>query len=138
MNNATRIKSHYEKFMKKLPIEKKERLKDRMGRVLEYIETRTNIQLLENYIHYFYERPERVWDYMKDDGLIIVDDPERVMDTLELSETEYRGDFKVFLNRGEAAPVISFSGKDDFQDIQGSDAFTPLQKQIKTDRRCNY
>ncbi|NLP30739.1 MAG: transcription-repair coupling factor [Clostridiales bacterium] len=133
---ATRIKSHYEKFMKKLPIEKKERLKDRMGRVLEYIETRTNIQLLENYIHYFYERPERVWDYMKDDGLIIVDDPERVMDTLELSETEYREDFKVFLERGEAAPddFGAFSGQDDFFKIYERGPillFTPFQKQIK-------
>ncbi|NLY70610.1 MAG: transcription-repair coupling factor, partial [Clostridiales bacterium] len=104
--------------------------------ILECIETRTNIQLLENYIHYFYEKPEMVWDYLSDDGLIIVDDPERILDVLNLSETEYREDFKIFLERGEAVPddYGAFAGQDDFLKIYEKSPlflFTPFLKQIK-------
>lgn len=133
---ATRIKTAYNAFSKKLTGEKRERLSGRLERILECIETKTNIQLLENYINYFYERPEYLWDYMDSEGLVIIDDPDRVCETVELAEKEYREDFKTLLERGEAAPddYKSFSGEHEFLSVyrtRPAFVFTPFQKQIK-------
>lgn len=133
---ATRIRSSYQTFSKKLPGEKRERLLERQERILECIETRTNIQLLENYIHYFYEDPDFLWDYLNASGMVIVDDPDRVMEALELAEKEYREDFKTLLERGEVVSddYGAFSGQQEFLRIYRSRpvfVFTPFQKQIK-------
>jgi transcription-repair coupling factor (superfamily II helicase) len=133
---ATRIRSSYQAFAKKLSGEKRGRLLDRQERILECIETKTNIQLLENYIHYFYEEPAFLWDYMNPKGLVIVDDPDRVTEALEVSEKEYREDFKTLLERGEvvAEDYGAFSGQQEFLQIFRSRpafVFTPFQKQIK-------
>ena len=133
---ATRIKEAYEAFAKKLTGEKREKLASRQGHILESLETATNIQLLEHFIHYIYEKPEFLWDYLKDGGLVVVDDPDRVAEAMELVEKEYQEDFKVMLDRGEAMPedYEAFSGFDDFQQIYRQRAafvFTPFQKQPK-------
>ncbi|MGI6734123.1 MAG: transcription-repair coupling factor [Anaerovoracaceae bacterium] len=133
---ATRIKETYLAFAQKLPGEKREKLLSRQGRILESLETATNIQLLEHFIHYLYEETQFVWDYLKEDGLVVVDDPDRVAEVLALAEQEYQEDFKVMLDRGEAVPedYEAFSGFGEFQQIYRNKAafvFTPFQKQLR-------
>ncbi|MGI6727319.1 MAG: transcription-repair coupling factor [Anaerovoracaceae bacterium] len=133
---ATRIETEYNAFLKKMHGERRKKLTERLGRVMEYIVTQTNIQFLENYIHYFYEQPEFLWDYLLPDGLVIIDDPNRVMEVLEFSEKEYEEDFRVLLERGEVVTedFNAFSGSQEFLQIyEGRPVFvfTPFQKQIK-------
>jgi transcription-repair coupling factor (superfamily II helicase) len=133
---ATRIKNSYETFMKKLPGEKREKLQERLGRVIGSIETGTNIQLLEQYIHYFYENTEYLWDYLKPTGLVIVDDPDRIRETLDLAEKEYHEDFKTILERGEliSEDYGAFPSREDYSQLYNGRAvflLTPFQKQVK-------
>ena len=133
---ATRVREAYQAFSRKLPGEKRERLLDRQGHIVESLETFTNLQLLENHIHYLYEETGFLWDYLQDGGQAIVDDPDRVAEVLELAEKEYQEDFKELLERGEIVPddYKSFSGLSEFMGIyQGRAAyvFTPFQKQLR-------
>ena len=64
-----------------------DRIEKTRDELTDYIERTANMQLLENYIHYFYEKPEYLWDYMAD-GKVIIDDPDRIYETLELRDRE--------------------------------------------------
>ncbi len=133
---STRIREAYEAFAGKLPGEKRERLLARLSHILESLETVMNLQLLENYIHYIYEETAYLWDYLKDGGAVIVDDADRVTESLEQTEKEYQEDFKELLDRGDTVPedYQVFSGPFEFRKIyQGRAAFvfTPFQKQLR-------
>lgn len=135
---ATAIQSAYTSFQKKLTGEKREKLQERLARVLGSMETGSNIQLLEQYIHYFYENPHVLWDYLSPNGVVIVEDPDRIRETLELAEKEYQEDFKTLLERGELVPEDygAFSGGEQLETLYGDRnktifLFTPFQKQIK-------
>lgn len=131
----TRIRAEYESFSKRLSKEKREKLSNLLERLSEYIETQTNLQFLENYIHYFYERPGYIWDYLNGKGLIIIDDPARVREALEISEKQYQEDFKLALSKGDAAPgdYQAFFGPEVLPDAYKKHPvflFTPFHKQI--------
>lgn len=134
---SEKLKSKYEAYIKKQEDgERKERLIRRKEQLLEYIENSTNVQLLESYIHYFYEEPEHIWDYMNENGILVVDDPDRVWEAVKLKESELKEDFKSLLERGQVIPK-------DFQVMSGLDdltkayqrgltfLFMPFQKQPK-------
>ena len=78
-------------------------LEKRRDTLLGYIEDMTNIQLLENYVRYFYDEPEYLWDYMQD-GYVIIDDPSRIFEFLDAREAELSEDFRTMLERGEVVP----------------------------------
>ena len=121
--------------MAKKDEETAEKLRSRRDELCEYIENTANLQLLENYIHYFYDSTEYLWDYMEK-GMIMIDDPDRIYEALELRENELKEDFKVLLERGQ---VISrdetlISGKNDFFKIYNRKnvaVFTPFPKNIQ-------
>lgn len=101
----------------------------------EYIENISNLQFLENYIHYFHENTEHLWDYM-DSGCVMLDDPERIFELLELREHELKEDFKVLLERGEAVPkdAALITGFDDLKYVlerKNTVIFTPFPKRVK-------
>lgn len=136
---ADRIRKEYGRQIKKYDkageTDKKENLEKRLGYITEYIEKVNNIQMLENYLHYFYEDMQYLWEYMTD-GLIIVDDPDRIYEAVELRETERREDFKVLLERGQAVPYDYriFSHKEDLYRIYEREnvyVLTPFAKKIK-------
>ncbi|WP_130862187.1 transcription-repair coupling factor [Bacilliculturomica massiliensis] len=119
--------------------EEKENLRQRRGQLLEYVETATNLQFLENYIPYFYQETAFIWDYLGKNGLIMLDDPDRLYEALGVYEREGKEDFTVLLERGRVAAADSelLCGKKDFQHVlaQGQTkslfVFTPFQKQIR-------
>ena len=43
-----------------------ETLEKRRDQLCEYVDNISNVQLLENYLHYFYESTEYLWDYRSD------------------------------------------------------------------------
>lgn len=133
---AERIGQEYDAYAKRRKGEQKEKLISRKEQLLDFVKSSTNLQLLENYIHYFYEDLEHLWDYMKPDGVLMVDDPDRVFETLKLRDQERKEDFKTLLERGQVIPndFGIFSGIEDLTKAYDRGLtvfFTPFQKQIK-------
>lgn len=136
---ADKIRKEYGRQIKKYDkageTDKKENLEKRLGYITEYIEKVNNVQMLENYLHYFYDDMQYLWDYMTD-GLIIADDPDRIYEALDLRDAERREDFRVLLERGQAVPCDYriFSHKEDLYRIYEREnvyVLTPFAKKIK-------
>ena len=133
---AEKLTKAYDTFAKKLTGQQRDRLLQRKGQLLEFIENTANVQLLENYIHYFYDDTEYLWDYMSSDGIVMLEDPDRIREVLEFREKEDKEDFKTILERGEAVPgdFKAFPGKTDLDSLYRKPTvvlFTPFQKQLK-------
>ena len=71
--------------------------------IKEQILSIRNLELLPNYLQYFFEETEYLWDYLKD-GRVLVDDPDRIYETLELTDREAEDDLDVMIERGLAIP----------------------------------
>lgn len=135
---AAAIEKEYEKQARKLePVsqEAAKRLRETSAQVCECIEQLSNMQLLENYIHYFYDETEHIWDYM-DSGRVMLDDPERIFELLDLREQELKEDFKVLLERGQVIPKDSslIGGIYELKEVlarKSTVIFTPFPKRIK-------
>lgn len=93
-------------------------LSERRDQLLDSIETMTNIQQLENYMDYFYEEPEFIWDYMEE-KIVIMDDPNRIYEGVETRSKELKLDFEVFLEQGKvvSSDIRNFSGKKELLEI---------------------
>lgn len=77
------------------------RLIMRKNELIGYIDKLDNTALLESYVHYFYDDTEYVWDYMLG-GTIVIDDPVRVCEHLDLRQKELQNDLEVMIERGQA------------------------------------
>lgn len=102
---AVRIGQAYEDYAEGKNDALKEKILQRRDRLVEYIQTGTNIQVLENYIHYFYKKTEHLWDYLSDEGIVVLDDYDRILEKLEFSQQETEEDFETTVSRGEAIPL---------------------------------
>ncbi len=112
-----------------------ENLKTRRDQLVEFAENCMNLQQLENYLYYFYDETEYIWDYMED-PIIMIDDPARILDAMEARDKEASEDFKTLLERGQAVPsdLKNFSNKSDYLKLyeqKQAYLFTPFQKTIK-------
>lgn len=136
---SAKIRHDYDKAASKALREGKEELasdiRSNADRLIEYINEAENIQLLENYLHYFYDHTDYIWDYMED-GNILIDDPDRIYEQIELMEHEMSSDFSVMLERGQVIPgdEVSLITEKDFQKaVHYRDVviFTPFPKKIR-------
>ncbi len=137
---AEKVEKAYTKQAKKLSekaefLEASHHLENRRDRLVEYIENVSNLQLLGNYLHYFYEDTEYLWDYMGQ-GTLIVEDPDRISEFLETRSKEQKQDFQTMLERGQIAPedMKMMTGKDDL--MRGYRhrplyIITPFPKQVR-------
>ncbi|MFV0517538.1 MAG: transcription-repair coupling factor [Aminipila sp.] len=142
-----KINKEYSAYIKRLnnkqektkqEIRKIQQLEKRKEELLEYVSNKTNIQLLENYIHYFCEETSYLWDYLPEDSMIMIDDPDRIVETLEARVSELKLDFEVFLENGYVIPkdFNAFANDKDYFNIYNHPLvylFTPFQKRIKGD-----
>ncbi|MBQ9180456.1 MAG: transcription-repair coupling factor, partial [Firmicutes bacterium] len=115
--------------------ERYNKLPARRDQLLESIDTLTNIQHLENYMDYFYEETEYIWDYMQS-PTVIIDDPGRIYEGLRARMTEFEEDFETFLERGLVVKDDrgNFPGIDDYFKLYSKEDVyfcTPFQKAIK-------
>ena len=132
------IKKEYGKQAEKLretAPEASEKLRETAAQICEYIDNVSNMQLLENYIHYFYEKTEYIWDYMQSQS-VMIDDPERIFEILDMREQELKNDFEVLLERGEAVPKDAklIGGIYDLKEVlamKQTVIFTPFPKRIR-------
>lgn len=116
-------------------LERGRNLETRRNQLVEFTENCMNLQQLENYLYYFYDETEHIWDYMTD-PVIMIDDPARVLESLETRDKETSEDFKTLLERGQAVPaeLKNFSNKNDYLELYGMETaylFTPFQKTLK-------
>lgn len=133
-----KIRREYEAQAKRIEGKNKEaalKLEEIKEQICEYIEKLSNVKYLENYIHYFHEDTEYLWDYMSE-GVVMLDDPERITELLQLREKELKEDFKVLLERGEAVPKDArlITGEADLREVlnrKSTVVFTPFPKRIK-------
>ena len=79
------------------------KLSDRRDRLVAYAENGENIQLLENYIKYFFDDTQFLWDYM-DDCHIYLDDLARIEDVIEAASAEKMTDFENYIEEGQVIP----------------------------------
>lgn len=129
----------YDRNIKKL--EKKDHdedvirnLKQRKEQLAGYTENMINIQYLENFLNYFYDETAYIWDYMND-PVIFIDDPARILETLEVREKEMADDIEALVSagRGVGEDFRTVSGQDDYfrlYDMEGY-IFTPFTSTIK-------
>lgn len=116
-------------------LERGRNLQQRRDQLVEFAENCMNLQQMENYLYYFYDEIEYIWDYMND-PLVIIDDPARILDSLEVRDKETAEDFKTMLERGQAVPseLKNFSNKSDYlklYEMETAYLLTPFQKTIK-------
>ncbi|MDD4122046.1 MAG: transcription-repair coupling factor [Eubacteriales bacterium] len=133
---AEKLGKAYDTYGRKLAEPQRERLLERKNQLLEFIGSTANVQLLESYIHYFYDDTEYLWDYMNSEGIIMLEDPDRIREVLDFREKEDREDFNVILERGEAVPgdYKAFPSKTDLSQLYKQNLiflFTPFQKQLR-------
>lgn len=133
------IKAAYDRRIKAL--EKKEdssetvhNLKQRKAQLLEYAESMINLQYMEKFIDYFYDETMYIWDYMDNPG-IFIDDPARILETLEAYEKERADDIEAILaaGRGIGEDFKALSGQKDYFRLYEKEGyiFTPFASTIK-------
>ena len=134
-----KIREAYDKQIRKL--EKKEpgteliyQLKQREGQLLEYAGSMINLQYLEKFLNYFYQETMYLWDYMQQPELFI-DDPARILETLEVWQKERRDDIEAILSsgRGIGEDFQSLSDEKDYFRLYEKPGyiFTPFTGTIK-------
>lgn len=135
----TNIRSAYGKAIKKL--QKKEdntevihNLRQREAQLMEYADSMINIQYMEKFINYFYDETMYIWDYMKNPR-IFIDDPTRILETLEVYEKETADDIDALLSAGKAIgdDFNALSGQKDYFKLYEKEGyiFTPFAGTIK-------
>lgn len=138
---AEKIREEYTNQAKKLLkkgdeyIDAVKRLESRRDELCEYIEGQVNIELLSNYMRYFYDEIEYLWDYMEA-GTVYIEDPGRIMELLQARSKELKVDFDIMLQRGDIVPgdYNLITGIEDFQKIYSKERvylISPFPKKIK-------
>ncbi len=113
-----------------------DKIRQTAAEIEERIMEKGETSVLRHYLQYFYPEPEYIWDYLGSDGLIAVDDPDRILETLELTDREKASDFTLNLERGTAVPRDreSLSGTEDLLKLfreRDLTVFTPFPKRVR-------
>ncbi|MDO4869445.1 MAG: transcription-repair coupling factor [Bacillota bacterium] len=142
---SAKIAKAYDKQIKKLEksgekTEQSYNLRQRRDQLMEFAEGMVNIQYMEKFINYFYDETQYLWEYM-DQPLIMIDDPARILETLQIFEKERADDIADILTdgRGISEDFVSMSATPDYYRLYdlpeklGRDGyiFTPFVSTIK-------
>ena len=134
-----RIKAAYDRRIKALEkiegsSETVHNLKQRQMQLIEYTDSMINLQYMEKFIGYFYDETMYIWDYMKEPE-IFIDDPARILETLESYEKERADDIDAILEagRGIGEDFKAMSGQQDYFRLYEKEGyiFTPFVSTIK-------
>jgi transcription-repair coupling factor (superfamily II helicase) len=114
---AVRLSVDYNKVIDNIDGELKRTLLKRRDQLTEMIAYGTGGQQTENYIAYFTREPAYLSDYLGQDGIIAIDDADRIRASVSLREREALDDLTVRMERGDAirADFDGFSGTEDLE-----------------------
>lgn len=121
INAVDRIDALYDEQIRRLSGDSKKRLLQKKEQLIEFVKTRTNFEIFENYMHYFYDEAENLLSYMDPDTIILTEDPDRIKEKVNNFTVELQNDFKYLLEKGETVPF----------DIQAIESMKDYQKIIK-------
>ena len=93
---------------------------DRRGQLIEYSENMINIQYMEKFLNYFHEENMYLWEYMENPD-IFIDDPSRILETLDVYEKERKEEIAQLLMVGRAIA-------EDFKAVSSEDDYFKLSK----------
>ena len=142
---AEKIGEEYEAYIRKIEKETPHLCRDlekRKEQLIEAIKEGRNPQTVENYVEYFYPSASYLWDYLTEDDIILVDDPERIYQEAKIIEEEGSDELEVLLSMGRAIPkdrnrikdaqaFINFMGNASKEEASPEyHAFTPFSKSI--------
>lgn len=107
---------------------------ERKNELIDRISNLGNIEQLEYYIDYFYDKTESILDYF-DAPTVIIDDPTRAQEAMETRAIEYNIDFRALMVKGKVAreDFDNFPGVSDYHKIYHAKILylcTPFTKRI--------
>ena len=97
-----RIKRAYNRAIKRAADNRElvSELEKRRDQLLEYADGMINLQYMEKFLGYFYDDTEYIWDYMTGPQ-IMVDDPARILETIEAELSKQAYDIEEILAGGK-------------------------------------
>ncbi|MGP1569763.1 MAG: transcription-repair coupling factor [Eubacteriales bacterium] len=144
-NIAENVKKAYEKVILKL--NKKEENKDLASELektedmlVEMFGIQKNFQLAENYIEYFYDECVNIWNYIDDNGICVIDDFDRVRESIESTFKLNKTDFVEMLSAGKIIEkdftnLADLDAINDFYENTDLFIFTPFLNRLRGIKR---
>lgn len=140
-NASKKLGKAYDRQIKKSKSpEIADELSAKKEQLLESMENMVNLQYPESLLSYYYDETNYLWDYM-DDPIIFIDDPARILESLEVFVSERANDIETLLDAGKgikedfAHSIVKndFFKLYDLPEETGSDGyiFTPFVSTIK-------
>ena len=124
-----RIKKDLTKTIDKSKNPKDEKLKEKIGALIEGIEEGVFYKNLENYFPFFYPDRNTILDYIDSSAVIVLDEPSRIKEGFESWEHGFTEQFKTLLEDREVLPEQSklFIGYDEL--LSGIEKYNQLALQ---------
>lgn len=80
------------------------RFKSTVLKNIESLEQLGTFETIESYLPFFYDKPESLFDYLKD-YLFVIDEKTRCLGKVESTYLEFQENYSIFLNRGDILPT---------------------------------
>ncbi|AOT73173.1 transcription-repair coupling factor [Geosporobacter ferrireducens] len=90
--------------MKKLKGDRSRKLAEKIGEVVEQLESGSLPKGIENYIDFIFEETYLLTDYLQRNAFIFVDEPSRIKEKAQNKHKEFQETFKALLEKGEVLP----------------------------------
>ncbi len=142
---AKKIEEEYEEYIRNSEKQDSHRIRElekRKEQLVESIQEGKNPQTVENYVEYFYPSATYLWDYLENEDIIMIDDPQRIYQEAMVIQEQSSEELDVLISMGRAIPKdrIRIKNPQIFMDFlrEGSEVgpggtyyiFTPFSKKI--------
>ncbi len=112
-----------------------EKLIKRRDELCEHLDNKTNLEVLDNYLHYFPDASEYIWNYIEP-GCVFVENPQVVEEIVKNEESTSAIDFQALLEDGYVIPAdwkmnIDKSKLYDIYKYSPLYIITPFQSQLE-------
>lgn len=84
--------------------ESTERIKEKIGSVLERLKETIYFQGIDGFLPYFYNEYYNIFDYFKEKPIVMVDEPSRVLQKIDTQTFEFQEMYESMLGKGEVLP----------------------------------
>ena len=142
---AANLEKAYEKVIKRLSKKAEnetvcQELSKTKDMLVETFSVQKNFQLAESYIEYFYQSTSNIWDYIKDRGVCVIDDFDRVREALDAAFAAHKLDFAEMLEAGKIIEkdftnLADIDVVNDFYEDTDLVIFTPFLNRLKGIKR---
>ena len=99
-----KLKKELQAMKKPLGEEAFEKLEEKILHLVDRLENQQDLSGLREYLPYIYQHPGCLLDYLDEDALVILDEPNRLRDRSNGRNTEFVESFQSLLEKGEVLP----------------------------------